>query len=251
MANRFTTCFYKSFIDKPVSTWSTVLEFLFSFVISIFGVTLNYRFSTKLQEERRNRPIGRRGNVVEPVMRWYCILQIFFWPYELLWLWINFNEIIPTDQLPSWLGGMLYQIMIFGRRILAYNSLFVALVRYVYIVHQQKANQWDFENTGKRFQIASIAIPVAMQTIGVFVDPLTLFTESSDQFSECIAFYQGLNGTDNVVIPRPATLELTLHYLPAPLVLLIYYIYETISITVGFNIIEVFLYYQIFQSVNR
>ena len=249
--NRFCICNYKTFINEPVSTWSTILEFLFSFVISIFGVTVNYRFRKKLQEERRNRPIDRKGNVIEPVMRWHCILQILYWPYELLWLWISFNEIIPTDHLPNWLCNLLYTILIMGRRIISYNSLFIALVRYLYIVHWKRANQWDFERTGKRFQIASIAIPVAMQTIAMYVDPLTQFSESSDRFVDCIASYQGLNGTANVVLPRPVGLELTLHYLPAPLVVIIYYISETIAIVVGLNLVEVYLYYQIFQSMHR
>ena len=251
MSDSFCICLYQTFIDEPVSTVWTVLEFLFSIVISICGVTVNYRFRKKLQEEKRNTPIGRKGNVIEPVMRWYCILQIIFWPYELLFLWINFNEIIPTDQMPTWLCSVLYNIIKFGRMCIAYNSLFVAIIRYVYIVHPKRSNQWDFEKSGKRFQIASIAIPIAMETIGAFTNPQTLYSTSSDRFEDCIVSYGGLNSTDNVELPKPAAVELTMHYFPESLVLTICYIYITISVIVLMNITEGFLYFKIFQSVRR
>ena len=85
----------KTFVDDSVSTLSTVLDFVFSVLISVCGVIVNYRFRKKLKEEKRNTPPGRKGNVIEPIMSWYCILQMIFWPYELLLLWMGFNGVIP------------------------------------------------------------------------------------------------------------------------------------------------------------
>ena len=96
----FGVCLLKTFIDDPVATWSTILEFLFSVLIGVCGVIVNYRYRQKLQEEKRNTPAGRKGNVIEPIMRWYCILQMIFWPYELLLLWITTNEVIPFEWVP-------------------------------------------------------------------------------------------------------------------------------------------------------
>ena len=251
MPDRFCICLYKTMIDEPVSTLSTVLEFLFSVVISIFGVLVNYKFRKKLQEERRNRPAGRKGNVIEPVMRWFCILQIMFWPWELLHIWIDFNEIVPSDQLPSWWCYIVFYTIKAGRMCVAYNSLFVAIIRYVYIVHQQRSNQWNFEKVGKWFQIASIAIPISMETIGVFTDPYSQYSNSSDRFKDCIVFYEGSNVTNNYEPPKPATVELTMHYLPDAFVMTIYYIYVAISMVVLFNITEAYLYFKIFRSIKR
>jgi hypothetical protein len=71
MPDIFCACLYKAVINIPVSLWSTVLEFLFSVIISVCGEIFNYRFMTKLKEEKRKTPIGRKGNVIEPIMRWY------------------------------------------------------------------------------------------------------------------------------------------------------------------------------------
>ena len=141
--------------------------------------------------------------------------------------------------------------MKFGRLCIAYNSLFVALIRFVYIVYDQKANQWDFERVGKRFQIASIAIPIGIETIGSLTGDGEYWSKSSDRFKDCIAFYQGLNSTDNVQLPVPVTAELAMRYLPEPLVLTIYYIYMTITLVVILNITEAFLYFKIFQTIRR
>ena len=251
MSDTFCICGMKTVVDEPVSTFSTVLEFLFSVVISICGVTVNYRFRKKLQEEKRNRPIGRKGNVIEPIMSWFCILQIIFWPYELSYLWIVNNEIIHSDQMPTWLCPVLYSIMRFGRMCVAYNSLFAALIRYLYIVHQQRSNQWDFEKTGKRFQIASISIPIAMETIGIFTQSFTELSKSSDRFEDCIVSYAGSNSTSNVELPTSLLVRLTMQYLPEPLVLTIRYIYLTISVVILMNITEAFLYLKVFQSMRR
>ena len=255
MSDRFCICLYKTFIDEPAETWSTILEFLFSIVIGVCGVIVNYRFWNKLKDEKRNKPLGRKGNVIEPIMRWYCIFQIVFWPYELLYLWMWKNELIPgidSDKIPNWLCSPPYNIMKFGRMCICFNSLFVALTRYVYIVHQQKANQWDFEKVGKRIQIASIAIPIAVESMGFFTNPMTGdFSDSIDGFKQCIAFYQGSNSTDNVEIPKPAHVEWTMYYLPESLVLTIFYTYMAIFAIVGLNIPEAILYLKIFQCVRR
>ena len=251
MTDIFCACVYKTLIDEPVSTWSTTIEFLFSVAISICGVIVNYRFRKKLQEEKRNKPIGRKGNVIEPVMSWFCVLQIIFWPYELLLIWLAHNAIVPFYLMPGWLCSVWYTLMHMGRLCIAYNSLFIAFIRYVYIVHQQRSNQWDFEKTGKRFQVFSIAIPITMETIRVFTDPGTWISKSSDRFEDCADFYQGSNSTDSGDLPKPAGFKLTINYLPEALVFTIYYIYLTITVVVLTNIVEAFLYFRIFRSIRR
>ena len=75
MQDPFCACIYKTFVDTPISTWSTILELIFSLLIGVCGGTVNYRFVKKLQEEKRNTPMGRKGNVIEPVIRWNCTFQ--------------------------------------------------------------------------------------------------------------------------------------------------------------------------------
>jgi len=242
---------YRFLISQPVTILSTVLEFICILIVVICGLFLNAKFWRNLQEEKRSRIIGRRGNVIEPVMSWFTILQMIFWPYALFLLWVNSNEIIPSDSLPSELCALLFRSMRIGRMCIAYNSLFVALIRYIYIVKHKTSNQWNYEKVSKWFQIASIVVPITMETLGLFTITLEEF-KSMGQIKECLSFPKTENTTVDVehLTPSPFA-NLTLQYLPASLVHVLYYIYMTITLVVFLNIGEVFLYFQIFRHMKR
>jgi hypothetical protein len=138
MPDLFCACMYKALINIPGPLWTTVLEFVFSVVISVCGEIINYRFMSKLREEKRRTPLGRKGNVIEPIMRWYCKLQMIYWPYHLLSMWVLYNKIIPFEYMNGWWCSASSFIPItFGRMCIGWNSLFVALIRYIYIVHRK------------------------------------------------------------------------------------------------------------------
>ena len=137
-----------------MSIWTTILDFFFSTVIGVLAVMVNYSFMKKLEEEKRLKPPGRKGNVIEPVMRLFCKIQMVYWPYYLLYFWINFNGIIPSYLMNGWWCNVILQISIkFLRMLISWNSFFVALIRYIYIVHREKSNQWEFEQVGKWFKM--------------------------------------------------------------------------------------------------
>ena len=84
MNDTYCTCIVRSLRDyREDEILPTLLELLVSLAISIGGVFLNYKFLSKLKVERRNKPFGRKGNNIEPVMRWFLVVQIAFWPYML------------------------------------------------------------------------------------------------------------------------------------------------------------------------
>ena len=133
------TCLYEAYKDPPMSIWTLILDFLCSLVIGILGVIVNFKFIQKLQKEKQSRLEGRKGNVIEPVMRLFCKLQIIYWPYYLLYFWLSGNGIIPSDWSCTLHAGAAIKL---GRTIISWNSFFVALIRYTYIVHREKMNQW-------------------------------------------------------------------------------------------------------------
>ena len=251
MPDTFCTCLYTSYVDRPVSNWSTLLEFMFSVIICVCGITLNNKFLQKIREEKKNTPINRKGNVIEPIMRWFCVVQIIYWPYHLLFFWTMYNEIISSEQMNGWWCNAMLQVGVkFGRMVVAYNSLFVCLIRYIYIVHHQKSNQWEFEKVGRLFQIASIAVPIAMEFVGVFTNSYPQYT-TQPTFNECISFYQGLNNTNGTFISKPSSVEWTMNYIPESLVDGIYYAYFSITAVVCLNVLEGFFYIRIHQSISR
>ena len=238
MNDTYCTCMIRQYFSRVTTEniVSSVFEFLLSLMISICGVFLNYKFLEKLRIERRNKPIGRKGNVIEPIMRWFGVLQIAYWPYELFMLSqavgiANLSSITPP-LCPFYLWSV-----IMGRSIIAYNSLFVALIRYLYIVHERKANQWDFESVGKRFQIASISVPI----IHVIVHGLTLrprYLLPDDVPNACSHM-------------TPPLITFTTKFIPEPLVDTIAIVNNILIAFVYLNLVEGYLYVKMFQSIKR
>ena len=137
-----------------------------------------------------------------------------------------------------------------GRSIIAYNSLFVALIRYIYIVYHQKANQWSFEKVGRLFQIASIVVPVMVEVIRIFSEKDLPGLKTTERFRKCVASNEGLNSTDNLVLPDPAPVAFSLQYLPSQVVNAMYYMYLTSATLVWLNIIEGYFYLKMYHIVK-
>ena len=238
MNDTLCTCMVRQYFSKGTydNIISSVFEFLLSFIISICGVFLNYKFLNKLRIERRNKPIGRKGNVIEPIMRWFGVLQIAYWPYELF----MFSQAVGIANLSSITPPLcqFYLWSVFmGRAIVAYNSLFVALIRYVYIVHERKANQWDFELVGKRFQIASISVPIIHLIIQAFtMRPRHLLPDAD---------------TNVCLHMTPPLIDFTMNFIPGPWVDTIAMISNIVIAFVHLNLVEGYLYVKIFQSIKR
>ena len=232
MTDTYCICLLKSFRSD---SWHVfVLQFLFSIMISICGVFLNYKFLKKLQLERRNKPLGRKGNVIEPVMRLFCVLQIVFWPYELLMFSWATGIINLISMVPSLCPFFVWSIVI-GRTVLAYNSLFVALTRYLYIVHDRKANQWDFEVVGRRFQIASISFPM----IHVIILSLTFRARG---------FFPSANHCLHIT---PVLINFTMKFLSEKIADTIAIMCTFMMAFVYLNLAEGYLYIKIFQTIKR
>ena len=250
MSDVLCTCIYKTFMGESASPISTTLDLLLTVIIGISGLIINYTFVKKLREEKRNTPLGRKGNVIEPIMRWFCFLQMFYWPYHLTFFWLSFNGILSAEMM----NGLQCSISMIGIRMgricISFNSLFVALIRYIYIVHNAKANQWNFENVGKLMQISSIIIPVCFETFGVFVHTHTYY-QTQEGFPECIADNLGLNTTEKMKIPDPYLHTLTTQLLPQVAINIMNVIYGVLLMVVLSNLVECFLYFRIHQSIQK
>ena len=237
MNDTYCSCFIKSVEPDTWNVLPTVFQFFLSLLISICGVFLNIKFLRKLQLERRNKPPGRKGNIIEPIMRWFCVLQIVFWPYELL----NFSQAVRMINLESLFPPLCPFIMwsiALGRTMVGYNSLFVALIRYVYIVHERKANQWDFEVVGRRFQIASISVPITHVIILSLTLRGFLFLPQADQADSCSHL-------------TPLLISFSMNFVSEELSDAIAIICVVGMAFVFLNIVDGYLYIKIFQTIRR
>ena len=245
-------CVYFGLIDDDRTIWGTSAEFLFSAFIMLCGVKVNYKFLMNLKRERRNTPVGRKGNVIEPLMSWFCWIQIFYWSYYLLHFWINANGVIPMEWYDSPNGEIMCMILghiiALGRLYVAFNSLFVVLIRYLYICHHKRTNQYCFDLVGKCFRFVSIFIPSVIFVMSLFVTD-GLFLTNNEKFDQC---YLPQNITSYVPQSNLKPLYLwTLDHLGEATVLSLFY-FQLIMKAIGFlNLTEAYLYFSIYHSIKR
>ena len=246
----FCLCFLE-FHSNAGSSISTILEFvLISFIIAI-GITINLKFRKKLLDEKKQMPIGRRGNVVAPVMNVFCLLQIVFWPFDLILLWGITNEIVPVDSIHPKLCVSLLMTLKSGRMCIAYHSLFVALIRYMHIVKDKVLNQWNYERVSRHFKFFCIIFPLAMEVVGNMTNSLKDFA-SIKEVRDCMGFAGELNDGGNIEEQIPSKLaKWTMKYLPATLINALSIIYDFATVSVSANVIEAYLYLRVFQKMKR
>ena len=244
----FCQCLRESAIEHPVKTWSTVTECIVSMILAVSGSLINWKLWKQLILERKNRPLGRKGNVIEPIMRWFCVHQVFFSPFYFLYNWMRVNGILPLD-IPNFLCIVMSNIAVLGRNYANFSSLFVVTIRYIYIVHDKKANQWHFEKVGRGFQIASVIIPsfFAFGTLFTF-DPF-LFIDRDETVSKCPNVF---NATVHDIDELDSfQLQLANQILPQMIVRPMGIVSSSVNLLAGCNIIDAILYLQIFRKMKR
>ena len=238
MEERWCICLAKAYAKQYLSYWEITFDIVSALVIVVCGVFLNYKLHKILKIQKKSRPFGRKGNVIEPIVGWFCLIQMVFWPYQLLLMCGWLNNLIPLSAIPAWACAASSFLLIVGGTIIAYNSLFVALIRYVYIVYERKANQWDFETVGHRFQIASLSVPILHVLIFISKFDLPSYSHFSTENSQCETL-------------TPMMVMLASKYFPKPLIDVVGLIMLATLLAVCLNLVEAFLYFKIFRKIKR
>ena len=128
--------------------------------------------------------------------------------------------------------------IVLGRTTIAYNSVFVAIIRYVYIVHERKANQWDFEIVGRRFQIASLSTPF----LHIVLFSFTMRKPGSEGI---------LPNTNHCLQLGSLLVNFTSKFVSKYFADGIAIICAATMIFVYLNIVEMYFYIRIFQTIKR
>ena len=250
MIDLFSDCVIKVFTNDATSTVSIAVESIFSFVAIICGVMLNYRFLKKLETERRNKPDGRKGNIIEPIMTLFCKIQIVFWPIRLLLSLVIHNGIVRAELLPIWLRYVILSSLMAGRTYVSFNSFFCAFIRYLYIIHPKKSNQWDYERTGKKFKTLSFIIPMIVGLLSIFGVGGIQFS-GNETFDKCVESYVDTNVT-YIANGRVSILASTFpNYFTVSTMYILHCVVIFVWLGLGMNVTEGFLYCHIFNWIRR
>ena len=151
--------------DEKTSTqlWLLPYRITFALVIAV-GVAINYKLYCNVMKENP----GERGRVFQQIMKNYTRIQVFGWTF--IWIWmttvlsimsLNYSFMIsPCMVINGFHLGMFSYFVV--RFHVGFNSLILAVGRYVFVVHDDKVLNWGVEKVSRVLIISSILIPFLM-----------------------------------------------------------------------------------------
>ena len=139
------------------------------------------------------------------------------------------------------------------RAYIACNSFFVALIRYFYIVYQEKSNQYEFEKIGRLFCILSFVVPILIESLGILTSDYAEYQLAvpEGEWKSCIADHIKKNSS-MIQIPYPTyPLKWTMTIFPESIIQILWFTWLSITFLANSHVAEIFFYWNIFQTIRR
>ena len=241
-SNLSTSSHYEAVSDidlyhQPLEKPSVVLAFfIIKSIIICAGEGICIRLLSSLKKEK---------GLLTDVIKLFVIIQMISYP-AFHCIEIVINTAFPVSQLiGDWICFLAWLLWGVSGRILLSNSLICALMRYLFIVHEQKVDSYGKEKVKRWFLYLSITLP------------LIQFTLHAMAGSPRLSFVNKCYGNDHrVFLFKTSTLIASkpfAHMVPGRTV--VTEISKVVDLTwfllMGFNVTEALLYFKIFNKLNR
>ena len=230
---------------QPLENPSIVITF---FSIKILVICIGEAISTKLVAS-----LSKEKALLTDITKFFIISQMILQPI-LVCLDLIINLIYPVNEIiGNWLCFLTWLLWGVFMRVGLNNSFVSALMRYFFIVHEKKVNEYGKEKIRRWFLYFSL------------VTPIIQFTLQALDGSPRLSFINKCYGNDHrVFLIEASTLnvfkakfvKLDEHYVNInsirEITIRICKVIEAILfIFMGFNVTESFLYYKIFNKIDR
>ena len=222
-------------------------------IIYIIGLIVNI----KLLRINKNEGGKSGSHLVQQVMATFTKIQIIIWPIILVVATLFSYGIIFPDVF-DWHICFAYSFMSkLFRFYLGFNSLAMASMRYIFILHQERVTKYGKEKTRKIFLILSLVIPLAIVTL--HEGSMGAHLHWRPVYYKCLQIYgyfetgnEYYNNTNSV----DAFYNLPIHntfdsMFPDAVIFVLKYFSLTVLILTVSNVVEGFLYLKTFLYIRR
>ena len=240
-------------VNGPMFVSST-FDLIISIVISLGGLSINWKLLKDMNEDDRRRPLGTSECLIKRVLTTYTKTMMVFAPFNLLFFWFLNQDY----DLPMWLQySLCYDQYISAtfRIYVIFHSLVIATMRYTFIVHRERVMAYEREKIKKMFYYGSIIIPVLMGLINAcsFQQPKHIHNLAQ---SKCVEYYlKTLNITaldSNSVSDFGSPILTFVHiYIPTEITNIVKRVLIFLVITIMSNVVDGVLYWKIFKVIRQ
>ena len=236
--------------------FSSIARLIVSVLISLLGILINIKYLKDMRDEDRNRGPNSNGLLTKRVMTTYTITLMIFVPASLILHCVLTEEF----ELPRWfLHSLCYQAYIWqGIRIyLAFNSLVVAAMRYLFVVHDNDILQFGMEKAKRLFYYGSIAIPIMIEIILACTVPMSITPMSNLETAViCTSSYQKPNSRTYLNSTPTHDFDLPIHsfvnqYISSDILYYLRGFVFVLLVIVFGNVAEGILYWKTFAKIQR
>ena len=241
----------------PLNLTVIVLSLIFSVIVMPIGVIV----CKKLYNNIKNEEHREKGKIIQRIMKTYSIVPCIFYTTLITFSWI----IYINNHFLNWIKPSLswYAIFLLGcmchvfRIYIGFNSLIVAISRYLFILYEAKVEAFGIKRLKNLLVSASMSVPIFHLVLHITTFPLepawmSAFTPQSNSPFET-------NFNNDTILNEKKLIEesnlflhkMTMEYFPSSIVFAIQEICDAMVLVICLNLIEGFIYLHIFIYFRR
>ena len=141
---------YSQPVEEPVAAFA---YFALNLVYLIVGEGIQFKILGMAKKE---------NGLVKQVTEFYSIVTIAILP---IWVLITSGTdfIYPLNEvLGQWFCTITWVLTYFHFNVMSFQSFIVAMMRYLYLVHEEKVKKYGIEKTKRLFLVLTITIPMVL-----------------------------------------------------------------------------------------
>ena len=155
---------------------SDIIEVLVYFIFVVTVIPTGITICKKLLDNVKNEEHLEKGKILQSITKTYALVQCMAWPMiDALSLMLVVNKRVSTYLSPTMANNgvilvrFMYSVL---TSYLACNSLVIASVRYVFVVHDGRAARCGIKKLRKTFLLASFCAPMFVAVLNEAMIPI-------------------------------------------------------------------------------
>ena len=152
------------------------IDFIAHLFMGVFVVPICVMVNRKLYINIKNEEHLEKGKILQRITKTYALVQCMAWPMiDALSLMLVVNKRVSTFLSPTMANNgvilvrFMYSVL---TSYLAFNSLVIASVRYVFVVHDGRAARCGIKKLRKTFLLASFCAPMFVAVLNEAMIPI-------------------------------------------------------------------------------
>ena len=239
-----------------------ILEVIGYFLYSISMITLGISVNNRLYKNVKKEEHLEKGKIIQRIMKTHSLVQCIAWPCLIVMaFFLKLNKHLHLDFIPKPYVGYFIQIQRFSNSLNAcyggFNSLIMAISRYVCIVHHHAVDRYGVRKVRKFLIGSSIGIPFLLAILADALVPVENIWEMLFMPDIDLALAEHQNGNTSthvkkmIKIPESPIYYITNTFLPPKIVSFFTLVWTASMFLIHSNLLEGIIYLHTYIYYKR